>query len=109
MYKRQEQVIVEGERLLKRFPNSVYETAAHYNIGWSYYELEQFEQAIDNFKQVITLSPRGSHADRSYFQIAESYGTLEEYEPSLNYLGRLIRRYDFSAMTEKELIEMASL
>ena len=107
--KQYEQVIVEGERLLERFPNSVYETAAHYNIGWSYYELEQFEQAINNFKQVITLSPRGSHADRSYFQIAESYGTLEEYDQSLNYLDRLIRRYDFSAMSEKELIEMASL
>ena len=104
-----EQVIVEGERLLERFPNSVYETAAHYNIGWSYYELGKFEKAIDNFKQVITLSPRGSLTDRSYFQIAESYGKLESFDQSLNYLDRLIRRYDFSAMSEKELIEMASM
>ncbi len=102
-------VIEEGERLLEQFPNSVYETAAYYNIGWSYYELGQYGNAIDNFKEVITLSPRGSHADRSYFQIAESYGNLEEYDQSLNYLDRLIRRYDFSAMSEKELIEMASL
>lgn len=107
--KQYDQVILEGERLLQNFPNSVYETAAHYNIGWSYYELKNYEQAIDNFKEVITLSPRGSHADRSYFQIAESYGSLEQFDQSLSYLDRLIRRYDFSAMSEKELIEMASM
>jgi tetratricopeptide (TPR) repeat protein len=106
--KEYEQVINEGERLLQRFPNSVYETAAYYNIGWSLFELEQYEKAIENFKQVITLSPRGSHSDRSYFQIAESYDKLKQYDQSLNYLDRLIRRYDFSAMSEKELIEMAS-
>lgn len=107
--KRYEQVIDEGERLLQRFPNSVYETAAYYNIGWSYYELEQYEQAIDYFKEVITLSPRGSHSDRSYFQIAESYDKLKQFDQSLAYLDRLIRRYDFSTMSEKELIDMASL
>ncbi len=107
--KRYDHVIKEGERLLQAFPNSVYETAAYYNIGWSYFELEQYGQAIDNFKQVITLSPRGSHADRSYFQIAESYDALNQHQEALKYFERLIRRYDFSAMSEKELIEMASL
>ncbi len=107
--KQYEQVVTEGERLLQHFPNSVYETAAYYNIGWSYYELGQYERAIEYFKQVITLSPRGSHSDRSYFQIAESYDELKQYDQSLKYLQRLIRRYDFSTMSEKELIEMASL
>ena len=107
--KRYDHVIKEGERLLEAFPNSVYETAAYYNIGWSYFELKDYEQAIGNFKQVITLSPRGSHSDRSYFQIAESYDALTEYPEALKYFQRLIRRYDFSTMSEKELIEMASL
>ena len=107
--KQYEQVIREGTKLLEQFPNSVYETAAMYNIGWSYFELGNYNSAIENFEQVITLSPRGSHADRSYFQIAESYEKLENYDLALVYLERLVGRYDFSSMSEKELIDMASM
>ncbi|MEE3234444.1 MAG: tetratricopeptide repeat protein [Candidatus Latescibacterota bacterium] len=107
--KQYQEVIEEGSKLLEQFPNSVYETAAMYNIGWSFFELGSYDSAIDNFEQVITLSPRGSHADRSYFQIAESYEKLNDYDQALEYLERLIGRYDFSAMSEKELIDMASM
>jgi tetratricopeptide (TPR) repeat protein len=104
-----DQVIHEGETLLKKFPNSVYETAAYYNIGWSYFELERYQEAVDSFNQVLTLSPRGSHADRSFYQVAESFDRLEEYDQALSYLNRLIKRHDFSEISEQELIEMASM
>ena len=107
--KQYDQVIEEGSKLLEQFPNSVYETAAMYNIGWSHFELGNYTSAIDNFNQVITLSPRGSHADRSYFQIADSYEKMNNHDQALEYLERLIGRYDFSTMSEKELIDMASM
>jgi tetratricopeptide (TPR) repeat protein len=107
--KQYDQVIEEGSKLLQQFPNSVYETAAMYNIGWSHFELGNYTSAIDNFNQVITLSPRGSHADRSYFQIADSYEKMNDHDQALEYLERLIGRYDFSTMSEKELIDMASM
>jgi tetratricopeptide (TPR) repeat protein len=101
--------IEEGNRLLKTFPNSVYEASTYYNIAWSYYELKEYEKAIENFEQVLLLAPRGSNADRSLFQIAESYDNLKQYDKALQYLDRLIGRYDFSAMSEEELIEMNTL
>jgi tetratricopeptide (TPR) repeat protein len=101
--------IEEGTRLLKDFPNSVYEASTYHNIAWSYYELKEYESAIQNFEQVLLLAPRGSNADRSLFQIAESYDSLKEYDKALQYLDRLIGRYDFSAMSEEELIEMNTL
>ncbi|MBM3280605.1 MAG: tetratricopeptide repeat protein [Candidatus Handelsmanbacteria bacterium] len=103
------QTIEEGGRLLQTFPNSVYEASTYYNIAWSYYELKEYESAIKNFEQVLLLAPRGSNADRSLFQISESYDQLQQYEKAIQYLDRLIARYDFSAMSEEELIEMNTL
>ena len=103
------QTIEEGNRLLHTFPNSVYEASTYYNIAWSFYELNEYESAIQNFEQVLLLAPRGSNADRSLFQVAESYDKLKEYDKALQYLNRLIGRYDFSAMSEEELIAMNTL
>ena len=107
--KEYEQVIEQGDALLRGFPHSLYEASVHYDRAWSYFELERYEAAIASFKQVLTLAPRGSNADRSLFQIAESYDKLGQYEDALEYLDRLIARYDFAQMTEEEIIEMTTL
>ena len=104
-----EQVIEEGDALLENFPHSLYEASVYYDKAWSYFELEQYGEAIESFEQVLILAPRGSNADRSLFQIAESYDKLGRYDDARNYLDRLIARYDFSQMTEEEIIEMATL
>ncbi|HIL08803.1 MAG TPA: tetratricopeptide repeat protein, partial [Candidatus Latescibacteria bacterium] len=103
------QVIEEGDALLENFPHSLYEASVFYDKAWSYFELEEYEEAIKSFEQVLILAPRGSNADRSLFQISESYEKLERYDDALKYLDRLIARYDFSQMTEEEIIEMTTL
>lgn len=107
--KNYEQVIREGEALLQNFPHSLYEAATYYDIAWSYFELEQYQKAIERFEQVLILAPRGSNADRSLFQIAESYHSLGQDDIGLDYLDRLINRYDFAQMSEEEIIEMTTL
>ncbi|MBT4504267.1 MAG: tetratricopeptide repeat protein [Gemmatimonadetes bacterium] len=107
--KRYEQVLEQGKTLLQNFPNSVYETSAYYNMGWSNFELERYTDAIENYKQVLFLSPRGSHSDRSLLQMAECHSRLGQHEEAIKHLDRLIRRYDFSQMSEQEIIEMVSL
>ena len=107
--KEYEQVIQEGEKLLRNFPNSIYEPASYYDIAWSYFELEEYQKAIENFEQVLILAPRGSNSDRALFQITECYDRLEQYDKARIYLDQLIGRYDFSLMSEEELIEMTTL
>jgi tetratricopeptide (TPR) repeat protein len=104
-----EQVIEAGKSLLETFPHSLYEAATYYDLSWSYFELEQYEDAIEGFQQVLTLAPRGSNADRSLFQIAECYSHLGQEDKALVFLDRLIRRYDFAAMSEDDIIEMTTL
>ena len=107
--KNYEQVIQEGEALLRNFPHNVYEASTYYDIAWSYFELQQYQKAIENFEQVLILAPRGTNADRSYFQIATSYEHMGQDDKALDYLERLKGRYDFAQMTEKEIIEMTTL
>ena len=104
-----DQVVIEANKLINDFPNSVYETAAYYDLGWANYERGNYGDAIENFQAVLTLAPRGSRSDRALFQVAESYGKLEDHDRALVYLDRLIDRYDFDAMTEEELIQMTTM
>lgn len=107
--KQYQQVIDQGRKLLDDFPNSGYEAATNYDIGWSQFELKQDREAIASFMQVLILSPSGWRSDNAFFQIGASYDRLEEYDKALEYLGRLIGRYDFSQTSQQELIEMNTL
>jgi tetratricopeptide (TPR) repeat protein len=102
-------VIESGRELLNQFPNSLYESTIYYDIGWAYLNLGEYEKAIENLKQVLTLSPTGQRSDRAMFQIGEAYGRLHQYDEALKYFQRLVDRYDFSKLSEKELAEMVSL
>lgn len=107
--KRYTQVVEQGQAFLEAFPNSVYESSVNYNMGWSSFELERYPEAIEYYEQVLFLSPRGSNSDRALLQIAECSRRLDKYDEALRSLDRLIGRYDFTEMSEQELIEMASL
>ena len=107
--KRYKQVVEQGQAFLVTFPNSVYESSVNYNMAWSSFELGQYQQAIGYYEQVLFLSPRGSNSDRALVQMAACYRRLGNFAAALESLDRLIGRYDFSQMSEQELIEMASL
>ncbi|MBT7861218.1 MAG: tetratricopeptide repeat protein [Gemmatimonadetes bacterium] len=107
--KRYKQVVEQGQAFLGTFPNSVYESSVNYNMAWSSFELEQYPEAIGYYEQVLFLSPRGSNSDRALVQMAACYRRLGNFDAALASLDRLIARYDFSEMSEQELIEMASL
>ena len=107
--KEYEEAIRQANRLITEFPSSIYETAAYYDIAWSHFELGEHGPAIKHFREVLILSPSGSRSDRALLQISTSYEELGEYDEALDYLDRLIRRYDFSLMSEREIIEMNTL
>ena len=107
--KRHQQVIEQGQVFLETYPNSVYESSVNYNMGWSSFELELYPEATGYYEQVMFLSPRGSNSDRALMQIAECHRRLGDFEGALVSLDRMIGRYDFTEMSEQELIEMASL
>jgi tetratricopeptide (TPR) repeat protein len=99
-------VVQETQNLLERFPGSAYEDAALYDRGWAYYYMEQYRDAISTFEELLSVSEDALKRDRSLFQMGESYVQLSEHEQARTAYGRLVSQYDFSELSNKELLEM---
>jgi tetratricopeptide (TPR) repeat protein len=52
--------IAKFKTLIDEFPDSDLADDAYYNIGLCYYNLNQFEKAINTFQYLITTYPEGS-------------------------------------------------
>ena len=99
-------VVDEAKELLRRFPGSEYEEAALYDESWAYYLMGQYGLAIDTFGQLLEVSQDALKTDRALFQTGESYFALGDHAEARSWYGRLVSKYDFSALSEKELQEM---
>jgi len=99
-------VVREAQELLERFPGSEYEEAGLYDKGWAYYHMGEYAQAIETFGRLLGISTDALKTDRALFQTGESYFALGEYAQARSWYKRLVDKYDFSALSEKELQEM---
>jgi two-component system, NarL family, sensor kinase len=75
------------------------------NIGWAYMELEQFEKAIENFKQALFVIRENNLPDRYgtiYNNLASCYGSIGQVDSVYKYGNKGIeiatRYHDFAAM-----------
>jgi tetratricopeptide (TPR) repeat protein len=101
-----EGVVGETQILLERFPGSAYEDAALYDRGWAYYYMGRYSDAITTFEQLLAVSSDALKRDRSLFQMGESYAQLGDHERAREAYGRLVNQYEFTALSDKELLEM---
>jgi tetratricopeptide (TPR) repeat protein len=96
-------VVEDVGRLLTRFPGSEYEGASLYDLGWAYFGMGEYPHAIETFERVLRISTDAIRTDRAMFQIAESYSALADYANALVWYTRLVDKYDFSKLSEREL------
>lgn len=102
-----EGVIVEAGVLLKRFPDSDYVDEALYELGWAHFSLGQFSEAIAAFERLDRLGTAADYRiDRAQFQVGKSYFEQQQYAKARAALGRLIEKYDFSALTEADRVKL---
>jgi len=101
-----EGVVRESRILLDRFPGSAYEDAALYDRGWAYYHMGSSRDAIDTFEELLAVSDDALKRDRSLFQMGESYIQLGELEQARNAYSGLVNQYEFTALSDRELLEM---
>jgi len=100
------EVVEHAQELLRRFPGSEYEEAAVYDMGWAYYYMEDYERCIETFLKLMDFSQDEVKLDRAMFQMAESHFALGAHDRAIMWYGRLVDKYDFAGMTEKELEAM---
>ena len=99
-------VIEVSAQLIDAFGDDPLTKVGHYNTGWSYYEMADYERAVSAFQTLVERFPNGFEADRSLFQIGESYLAMESYEKAITTYRDLVQRQNLDGLGEAELERM---
>jgi tetratricopeptide (TPR) repeat protein len=99
-------VVSEVHDMLRRFPDSAYEVAALYDEGWAHYHTGSYDEAIGTFDHLLEVSDDVLKSDRALFQTGESFFALGRFDAARQRYGALTDKYDFGALSDKELQEM---
>jgi len=65
----------------------------HYQIGDCYYELNQFDKALDSFFTAVSINPKSTDADKKelvslFERISEIYGKKTDFSKSLEFANK---------------------
>ena len=71
----------------------------HNRLGWNYYYMQMYYDAIEHFKESIKIKP----ANYSYIGLCKTYHAMGEYDKSREILNTLLNRLETEA--EKEQVK----
>jgi len=85
------QAIDTLQKVIKDYKGQKIEDEALYKQATLFLETRQFEKAINNYQQIITLDKDGIYVDDSIYQIAETYlNQLNNTEKASEYYQKII-------------------
>lgn len=76
---------------------SPYRIHAYYGIGWSYYKLNQYNNAIQAFEKLLLLEPKGRYALDARLRIADAYYAQKDYKKAASSYRLAMRMFPDSA------------
>ncbi len=79
--------------LQNKFPASKYADDSQYLIGWIYFQKNQFNDAIDNYKKLIDIYPNSPTIPIAYYSIGDSYFNLGKYNEAIKNYKKVIELY----------------
>lgn len=81
--KRYEEAIILYEDIIKLEPNF---HLAYYGIGYSYYKLKKFEEALIYYNKTLLIT----NYDKALYGMANTYVKLDKYNLAIQYYNKLI-------------------
>ncbi|MFH1282210.1 MAG: tetratricopeptide repeat protein [bacterium] len=108
--KKYEEAGVEYQKVLDRFPESIYFEKALYLFALSYYQQEFYGELVTNIYQTLKMSPTSGSEwyARTYFWVAEGYYKLEEYESARMVYENILNNYKQSELYPNALQGVAA-
>ena len=97
-----EGAVEAGQRQLDLFPAGGYAAAARYTLGWAYFRLERFEEAVSAFRAYAARDSTGIRVERARLQTGLALEELHRYEEALAAFSELAGRYDPASMSFEE-------
>ncbi len=104
--RRFKEVIREGREFVERYPNHPYVVEALYNIGWSYYELQDYDNSIAAFTELTQGFESGFQVSRALFQIGECYYDQGRFTEAIPHYQELVDQADIGELTEQDVQRM---
>ena len=99
-----DRVILEGQELIDKYPESLYVLDAMYNIGWAYYDKKEYDKSIETYNLLLARFPTaGYKSDRALFQIGESYYDQALYAEAIPFYQRLVDKMRITELTDEEI------
>jgi len=80
----------------------------HLNVGYALMELERYEEASEEFAEVLNLAPPLTLEQQALQQTALASRHLEEYDQAIVYYGRLLDRAQEDGTRAETLYQMAA-
>jgi len=79
----------------------------HLNVGYALLELERYEEARDEFAEVLNLAPPLTLQQQALRNMALASRYLDEYEPAIAYYGQTLDKTQEDASRAETLYQMA--
>jgi tetratricopeptide (TPR) repeat protein len=92
------------DRLLEKFPSSVYARPAFYNRGLAHRDKKDWPRAIESFRALAEKWPDHADAKDALFQLGACYAEMENWPTSGEIFARLLDRKDLTADDRIEAI-----
>jgi len=80
------------ERLIQETPDSSYVPEAYVRMGEIYFDRDQFDRAIERYKNVLNYE-QSKFYDKAMYKLGWSYYKLSNYEQAVYYFTRVLKLY----------------
>ncbi len=80
-------------RLVRIYPYSRLREQAQYNIGYIFFQTENYDQAVTEFHELINRYPNTEWAARAQYQIGDAYYNAGNYEEAIAAYRRVMDTY----------------
>ncbi|WP_147545899.1 tetratricopeptide repeat protein [Rubeoparvulum massiliense] len=96
--------------LLERAPDYKDLQSIYYNMGYSYYSLDQFQESLDYYHAYFSITQEESALDYIvYHKMVDAYLSLEEYDTAIAVLEEMESKYHSKSLKQGVLERLGNL
>jgi TolA-binding protein len=109
LLERPEKKIASLKQLTEQYTESGYIDNAYYELGQSYMNLNQTDNAIPYYNRVVNEYPSSSYVKKSLVQLGLIYYNRNENDQAINYYKRVVAEYPGSSEAKNALTGLKNI
>ena len=109
MQKKYGEEIADLQRLIKKYPNSIYAPKAQYEIGRAYVLQNKYSKAIEEYNTVLTNYPQTPIARKAILETGMLYENMGQTDKAIAAYKNVVEKYPGSEQTNVALESIQNL